>query len=64
MKVIRVSNYDHVDWRGDQVMVAGPNLSQEEAEAECEKLCDDPRRSNEDWYQVMPDAYNLFKFEP
>jgi hypothetical protein len=63
MKVIRVSNYDHEDWRGDQVMVAGPGLSQEEAEAVCGRCCDDPGRSEEDWYRVVQDDYVLFKFE-
>ena len=64
MKVIRVSNYDHEDWRGDQYVVAGPGLSPEQAEVECELRCGDRRRSGEDWYRVVPDDYKLFKFAP
>lgn len=64
MKVIRVSNYDHEDSRGDQWVVAGPGLSRDEADAVCARLCKDPKRSDEDYYRSVPDNHELYKFEP
>ena len=64
MKVVRVSNYDDEGPRGSQRVMAGPGLSAEDAETECRRLCDDPRRYDEDWYVVKEDDYVLYKFEP
>jgi hypothetical protein len=64
VKVIRVSNYDHEDHRGNQRLVAGPGLSVEEAESACKFMCDDPNRSDEDWFRVVADNHVLYRFEP
>jgi hypothetical protein len=63
MKVIRVDNYDDEGPRGTQrVIRSGLLLAQ--AEDLCRKLCNDPNRSDYDWFRVVPDDYKLFVFAP
>jgi hypothetical protein len=64
VKVIRVSNHDREDLRGDEREVSPSGLSQEEAEALCRSLREDPRRSDDDWYRVVEDGHVLWSFEP
>lgn len=64
MKVIRVSNCDSEGPRGDQYVAAGPGLSHDDAEEEAELRNSDPKRSDEDFFRVVPDEYVLRKFAP
>jgi hypothetical protein len=63
LKVVRVSNYDDPGPRGTERVVAGPGLSTLAAAEICLRMCDDPRRSIEDWYVVKRDDYQPRVFE-
>lgn len=63
MKVIRVSNYDDEGPGGTQRVIRS-DLSLAQAEDLCRKLCNDPNRSDLDWFRVVLDDYKLFVFEP
>lgn len=64
MKVIRVSNYGHEDYRGNEHHMTRPGLTQVMAELVCRELCDNPDRADGDWYRVVPDDHVLWWFKP
>lgn len=64
MKVIRVSNHDYEDLRGDEYTVSPIGLSQEEADVLCRKLQQSPYRRDDDWYRAVEDGHVLWRFEP
>lgn len=64
MKVIRVSNYDHEDWRGNERNMTRPGLSDEVANIVCKELQGNPDRDDDNWYRVVPDDHKLWRFEP
>ena len=63
MKVIRTSNHDHEDSRGEEYVVHA-DLSAEEAEHLAAVMNEDPRRSREDFFRAVPDNHVLYVFEP
>jgi len=63
MKVIRVSNHDHEDYRSDQYVV-WDGLGPEEAAKLADDMNRDPGRREDDWYRVVEDDYVLRRFEP
>ena len=64
-KVIRKSNYDHDDWRGNEVFATAYSFSKETAEAICNLMNEDQYRNHEDWFAVVPGDYVLPKeWEP
>jgi hypothetical protein len=58
-KVIRKSNYDHDDWRGDQVFATSTSFSLDTAVAICNLMNEDKYRDDEDWFQVVQHDYVL-----
>lgn len=64
MKVIRVSSYDHEDWRGNERQMTRAGLDQSTAELVCLELQQNPDRSDDDWYRVVEDDHVLWKFKP
>lgn len=58
MKIIRKSNFDHDDHRGDQHFVA-QRLSKQQANAVAETLNNLEHQSSDDYYKVVPDDYVL-----
>jgi hypothetical protein len=64
MKVVRVSNYDDEGPRGDERVVAGPGLSTLAAAETCLRMCVDPHKNDEDWFEVKDDDYQPRVFEP
>jgi hypothetical protein len=64
VKVIRVDNYDDEGPRGTQELIAGPGLSQGEADAIVDRMNGDPRRVDYDFFKVVPDEHELWSFEP
>ena len=58
MKIIRKSNFDHEDWRGDQHFVA-QRLTAQQAEAVAKALNDLEHESSDDYYKVVADDYAL-----
>jgi hypothetical protein len=63
VKVVRIDNYDDEGPRGSQYVV-DKGLSQEQAEALCLRLNEDPSRSEFDWYVVKEEDYVPWTFEP
>jgi hypothetical protein len=63
MTVIRHDNYDDEGPRGNQHVV-GDHLTKDEAETLAKKMCDDPRRSEYDWFEVVSDDHVLYEFVP
>lgn len=61
MKVIKGDNYDRE--RFNETVVA-ENLSEKEAKEMADRLNNDRRRSDEDWYTVHSDDYVPFVFAP
>lgn len=57
MKIIRKSNYDHEDWRGDQYVVADNIQRERQAKIMCEAL--NEHGYDEDYFMVVPDDYVL-----
>lgn len=64
MKIIRVSNYDYEDHRGNQRVVAEGITDEREARVMAEALQHDPKRDGEDWFMVVPDDHKLWRFAP
>jgi len=58
MKIIRKSNFDHEDHRGDQHVVA-QRLSVRQAEAVARALNDLEHENSDDFYQAVSDDYVL-----
>lgn len=58
MKIIRKSNFDHEDHRGDQYFVA-QRLSRRQAEAVAKALNDLEHEHSDDFYDVVSDDYVL-----
>lgn len=58
MKIIRKSNYDHEDWRGDQYFVA-QRLCTKDAEAVAELLNQLAGEHSDNFFVVVPDDYVL-----
>jgi len=65
-KIIRKSNFDYEDWRGDIVFVTpSHSFSEATANAICDMMNDDPRRADDDYFKVVPYDYVLPpKWEP
>ena len=57
-KIIRKSNFDHEDHRGNQYFVA-QGLSKKQAEAVAKTLNDLEHQNSDDFYAVVDDAYDL-----
>lgn len=57
-RVIRVSNFNHEDYRGDQYFVA-QNVSEYQAEAIAEALNSLENEHSDDFFRVVPDDYVL-----
>jgi hypothetical protein len=64
VKVIRVDSYDDEGPRGTEREVAGPGLSQEEADDVARRMNAAPTRSDVDYFRVVPDEHKLWRFEP
>lgn len=58
MKVIRKSNHDHEDWRGDQHFVA-QRLTTKQAQAVAKALNDLEHEHSDDYYAEVSDDYVL-----
>lgn len=58
MKIIRKSNFDHEDHRGDQHFVA-QRLSKQQADLVVETLNNLEHESSDDFYKVVGDDYVL-----
>ena len=58
MKIIRKSNFDHEDHRGDQHFVA-QRLSKRQADAVVTALNDLEHENSDDFYKVVDDDYVL-----
>jgi hypothetical protein len=63
MKIIRTDNYDDEGPRGTQHVVR-ENLDEATGRRLIDELNDDSRRSDYDWFRLVPDDYKLFVFEP
>lgn len=64
MKIIRKSNFDHENWRGNQWFVA-QRLSERQAEIVADALNDREHPNSDDFYDVVADDYVLPKdWEP
>lgn len=63
MKVIRTDNYDDEGPRGTQLVMAS-EVGEEDGKRIVDRLNADPRRSDFDWYKLVPDDYELFVFKP
>lgn len=65
MKIVRVSNFDYDDHRGDQYVVAEGIANKHHASVMCEALNEANGSRGPDWFQVVPDDYVLPpKWEP
>lgn len=58
MRVIRKSNYDHEDWRGDQWFVTVP-LTKGWADAVAKALNVAEGEHSDNYFDVVPDDYIL-----
>lgn len=58
MKIIRKSNFDHEDHRGDQWFVA-QRLTKQQADLVAETLNNLEHQNSDDYYKVVPDDYVL-----
>jgi hypothetical protein len=58
MRIIRRSNYNHEDWRGDQYFVTC-KLTERQAEAVAKALNDLDGPLSDDIFVVVPDDYVL-----
>jgi hypothetical protein len=63
VKVVRTDNYDDEGPRGNQHVVDA-GLSLDQAESLCQRLNEDPRRSEFDWYVVKDEDYVPWIFKP
>ena len=63
MKVIRTDNYDDEGPRGTQHVMAS-DVGEEEGKRIVDELNNASKRSDFDWYRLVPDDYELFVFEP
>ncbi len=59
MKIVRTSNYDHEDNRGDQRVVAENIKHEREANVMCEALNAFVGEHSDDYFVVKPDDYIL-----
>lgn len=59
MKIIRKSNYDHEDYRGDQFVVAEKLKSDFYAKLICKLLNEHSGEHSEDFFEVVPDDHIL-----
>lgn len=63
-KVVRKSNFDHEDWRGNQYFVA-QQVDRHQAQAIADLLNEREGPNSDDFYTVVPDDYVLPKdWEP
>jgi hypothetical protein len=60
-RVIRKSNYDHDDWRGDELFATPYCFSQSTATTICDAMNNDQYRNNNDWFVVVRHDYVLPK---
>lgn len=58
MRVVRKSNYDHEDWRGDQYFITYA-LAERRATAVAKTLNDLEEPQSDDIFVVVPDDYVL-----
>lgn len=58
MKIVRKSNFDHEDYRGDQWFVA-QRLTKQQADLVAETLNNLEHQSSDDYYKVVSDDYVL-----
>jgi hypothetical protein len=59
MQIIRKSNFDHEDWRGNQRVVASGIIHSREAMVMCDALNRASGPHGEDFYETVPDDYKL-----
>lgn len=63
--IVRKSNFDYEDWRGDQYFVAQGIPTKSQAEIMCEALNDAEHEGSDDWFVVVDSRYILPpKWEP
>jgi hypothetical protein len=60
-KIVRKSNYDYDDWRGDQKFVTDYVFSELVADTICAAMNVDQYRSRDDYFVVVPHDYVLPK---
>ena len=58
-KIVRKSNFDYEDWRGDQYFVAENIKHERQAKIMAEALNDDSGDHGDDFFEVVPHDYVL-----
>lgn len=63
--IVRKSNFNHEDWRGDQYFVAQGIPTKVQADIMAEALNDNEHEHSDDWFVVVDSRYTMPpKWEP